>query len=248
MPPSFLSLISYFGHETLSCAGDHVFGGFRSLKSFSEPRFNFKALGRSGYHFRLVFELRTVFQPPWHDAEQDDGKLSEHETDENPSGKNHAGTFWRLFPSWLRPRDRGSGSSDAAIEMTEQTSDHPVLWPLDRCAIYHHFDVENGKSLWIMTAAEGEGNKYRFGPEAHDIRPFWDVRDARFSTNVLSTSSMDERFNASLAVLIWLANWSLSEYGKYISMLDDDLLTFVCYYSPKPLNAEGKPGTLTTAR
>ncbi len=136
--------------------------------------------------------------------------------------------MWRLLPSWLRPRGDDDAGDEAATEFTAQTSDNPDLWPLDQCAIYHHFDVENGKSLWMITAAEGEGNKLLSEPEAGQALPFRDVKDARFSTNVLSSSPIDERFRASLSVLLWLADWSLSEYGHYITMLDDDLQKLVC--------------------
>ncbi|KAG7285862.1 hypothetical protein NEMBOFW57_008156 [Staphylotrichum longicolle] len=174
--PCFLNLISSLGHDPLSNAGDHYFGGFRSLKSFSKPLFKLTALDRSGYHYQLAFEFRTVFRP-----------------------------------------------SPSEAESTAQTSDNPDLWPLDQCTIYHHFDVENGKSLWMITAAEGEANKLLSEAGTGGGPPFRDVKDVRFSTNVLSGSPVDERFRASLSVLLWLADWSLSEYGHYITMLDDDL-------------------------
>ena len=189
--PCFLNFISYFGHDPLSGAGDHIFGGFRSLKSFSEPLSNFNALDRSGYYYQLVFEFRTVFRPSSQDAENAD--------------------------------------DEAATEIITQTSDNLLLWSLDQCVIYHHFDVDNGKSLWMITAAEGEGNKPLFESESEATQgsPFRDVKNARYSTNVLSTSPIDQRFRASLSVLFWLADWSLSDYGQYITTLDDELQKWV---------------------
>lgn len=81
-------------------------------------------------------------------------------------------------------------------------------------------------------AAEGEGNKPLSEPEADQGPPFRDVKDARFRTNILSTSSIDERFRASLSVLLWLADWSRSEYRQYITMLDDEVQKLVCRSPP----------------
>ena len=237
--PCFLNFISLSGHQPLSGAGDHFFGGFRSLKSFSEPLSNFKALDRSGFHYQLAFEFRTVFRPPWQENEHVGGDLPIREmvddfADDGASGVrrgNNANTKtgWRLLPTWFRPRDGeagGEAGDEAATQTTGQTSDDTVLWPVEQCAIYHHFDVENGKSLWMITAADGESNKPS-QTDADDKSRFWDVRDVRFSTNVLSTSLVDERFRASLSVLLWLADWSLSEYSQYITLLDDSLQVLV---------------------
>jgi hypothetical protein len=89
----------------------------------------------------------------------------------------------------------------------------------------------------MMTASEGEGNKPLPGatpPEANAKQEttFRDVKDVRYSVNVLSESPLQERFKASLSVLLWLADWSLSEYGQYITMLDDRLQHLV---SPESL-------------
>ncbi len=194
------------------------------------------ALGRSGYHYQLAFELRTVFRPASQDTEYEEREIVEQFVEDDPRGMRRgdnngtAGAAWRLLPSWLRPRD-GDAGDEAATEFTGQTLENPTLWPLDQCAIYHHFDVENGKSLWMITAAEGEGNKPMFesGLGVSQGSQFRDVRNARYSTDVLSTSPIDQRFRASLSVMLWLADWSLSDYGQYITTLDDDLQKLVGY-------------------
>jgi hypothetical protein len=94
----------------------------------------------------------------------------------------------------------------------------------------------------MMTVSEGEGNKPP--PEATPSEvnakrgsTFLDVKNVRNSVNVLSESPLHERFKASLSVLLWLADWSLSEYGQYITMLDDRLQHLVCTtpHCPKAL-------------
>ena len=235
MAPCFLNFISSFGHNPLSNSGDHFFGGFRSLKSFSEPFSKFNALGRSGYHYQLVFEFRTLFRSPsgWNSEYTARDYLEEFGRD-GPRGirrgknKDNTGTAWRLLPSWLRPRG-GHAEEEAATEYTDKRADNPALCNLDQCAIYHHFDVENGKSLWMVTAAESPAIEQLFesGPEAIQRSAFWDVKTARFSTDVLSLSPIDQRFRASLSVLLWLAEWSLSEFGQYITTLDDELQALV---------------------
>jgi hypothetical protein len=109
---------------------------------------------------------------------------------------------------------------------------HSWLWPMDCCAIYHQFDVENGKSLWMMTTSQCEGNQPPPGATLSEVNVkeesmFRDVKNVRYSVDVLSECPLHERFKASLSVLLWLADWSLSEYGQYINMLDDDLEALV---------------------
>jgi len=117
------------------------------------------------------------------------------------TNNNKNDSIWRILPSWLRPRNDDAGD-EAATAFSAQSSDNPFLWPLDRCAIYHHFDVENGKSLWLITAAEGEENKL---PPVMDNFPlFRDVKDARFSVNVLSTSP---RTNTSVLACRCCSGW-----------------------------------------
>ncbi|KAK4099285.1 hypothetical protein N658DRAFT_487696 [Parathielavia hyrcaniae] len=192
--PCFLNFISYFGHEPLSRSGDHVFGGFRSLKSFSGLVLRVESLGRSGYYYQLAFELRTVFCPYALQAAEN----AERDADDEPSN---------------------NGDSD-----NSSNTSSPLLWKVDRCVVHHHFDVENGKSLWIMTAAEGDGNT---SPSALEpgVHQFRDNKNARFAVNLSSSSPIEERFRTSLAVLLWLADWSLSQYGQYITRLDNELHT-----------------------
>jgi hypothetical protein len=128
-------------------------------------------------------------------------------------------TRWRLFP-WLKPRPR---ADEEISESTDTSSDSLDLWPVGQCAVYHHFDIENGKSLWIVTAAEGE-------TQAEE--PFRDVRESRFEATAASHSSVCHRFQSSLAVFVWLADWSLSEFGFYIAALDDNLQKLVYSFIP----------------
>ncbi|KAK4125412.1 hypothetical protein N657DRAFT_631727 [Parathielavia appendiculata] len=212
--PCFLNLISYFGHEPLSGAGDLFFGGFRSLKSFSEPVFGLEALGRSGYHYQLAFEFRTVFRPSSQPAEYGD--------DWQPGG---------------RKPHRLSGEPD----VNEYDRNNPLLWPVNQCVIYHHFDVENGRSLWLMTADDDGPNNQLTASEAGLGPRFRDIKDSRFTIDVGSNSPIEERFRASLSVVLWLADWLLSEYGQYITTLDDDLQQMTQIYVGKVTGNDGRP-------
>ena len=216
--PCFLNFISYFGHGPLTGDGDLFFGGFRSLKSFVEPQSNVSALDRSGYHYQLVFELKTVFSPSW---EEDDATTIYHPDQETgePAGLtlqiSNKKTWWKHLVSLFGPGYR-------AQDIEEETPPDPDsesqrLWPLMQTAIYHHFDVKNGKSLWIITTTDEEATeKYR------------DVREVMHTPKALiSTSSTEERFKSSLDVLTWLGEWSLSDYGFYIAELDDRLQNLV---------------------
>ncbi|KAK0750804.1 hypothetical protein B0T18DRAFT_57114 [Schizothecium vesticola] len=67
--PSFLQFISYNGSRPLTSGSDLLFGNLRCLKFFGGPDATVNALGRSGHHYQLVFEIKTVFNPQdWRDA------------------------------------------------------------------------------------------------------------------------------------------------------------------------------------
>ncbi|KAK3319641.1 hypothetical protein B0T19DRAFT_445443 [Cercophora scortea] len=211
--PCFLNYISNFGHDPLTGDSDLFFGGFRSLKSFTQaPRFNVEALGRSGFHYQLAFELKTVFDPRGWEGGEDaqtvagaGGEMASEDGEELEQGW----LGWLL--SWLTRRD------DAAVEEDEgpdEELENQDLWPVTQTAVYHHFDVDNGKSLWIITTSEKKtSHKFR------DVKGSLSSIRASMSTH----TPEHERFQSSLEVLVWLGEWSLSEYGFYIAALDDNL-------------------------
>ncbi|KAK3366203.1 hypothetical protein B0T24DRAFT_670308 [Lasiosphaeria ovina] len=62
--PAFLNYISHSGLDSLTGHSDLYLGGFRHLKSFSnssDPRLDVKMLGRSGFHYQLAFDFKSVF-------------------------------------------------------------------------------------------------------------------------------------------------------------------------------------------
>ncbi|KAK3690403.1 hypothetical protein B0T22DRAFT_481582 [Podospora appendiculata] len=205
--PCFLNYISNFGHDPLTGDSDLFFGGFRSLKSFThEPRFNVEALGRSGFHYQLAFELKTVFDPKGWEAEDGQTAVGEAESED---GEPPEPGWARRFLSWLTGRD------DAVVEDEgpDEEQENQDLWPVTQTAVYHHFDVDNGKSLWIITTSEKKTNE-----------KFRDVKGSLSTITSMSTTTPErKRFQSSLEVLVWLGEWSLSEYGFYIAALDDNL-------------------------
>ncbi|KAK3345814.1 hypothetical protein B0T25DRAFT_264461 [Lasiosphaeria hispida] len=213
VPATFLSFISNLGRGSrIIDNGNILFGGFRSLKSFARPGFGVEALGRSGLHFQLVFELKAVFDPQgWLDENDapDDGDMDAESGvgDTRPKARR---SFW----AWLKGDDDFLGAQETKTDLPRPRD--LGKWTITQSAFYHHFDIYNGKSLWILTTNDRSA-KPAFGS-------FRDVRNAATATSRVSThTSMRERFRTSFDVMLWIGEWSLSEYSFYISALEENL-------------------------
>ncbi|KAK4207007.1 hypothetical protein QBC37DRAFT_393089 [Rhypophila decipiens] len=203
--PYFLDHISHICHESSIGLNEAPFSGFRSLKSFSPfcrvPRS--EALGRSGLHYELIFSLNTVT---------------------NPEDKAPA----ESAPAESAPEDKPPSVTTQGGEI--------IHWPITQCAIYHRFDIATGKSIWIITPP---GSASHATSDDSQIPP-WNPRRSNttskllsnfgfpFSTQLNPSSSTRARFSASLAIVTWLADWSVSQYDAYIAALYEQIqiLTF----------------------
>jgi hypothetical protein len=95
------------------------------------------------------------------------------------------------------------------------------LYGKARAVVYHHFDVDNGKSLWIITSTDPHSDET--ASDGLRDNSSNDIRSA-FLTRALSSSSpIQERFENSLRALVWLVDWSMSKYNSYITLMDDVL-------------------------
>ncbi|KAM7214010.1 hypothetical protein V8F06_010582 [Rhypophila decipiens] len=189
--PYFLEHISHICHEPDSGVSEAPFGGFRSLKSFSQspPIPEYKALGRSGLHYQLIFDFKTVI-------------------------------------TVMGPEDNAATVDTAGEDLN--------LWPITQCAIYHRFDISTGKSIWILTPP-GSTSKSSTADDDDDSLnvPPWDPNKCKTTSELLSSFGVTspvgaspcptDRFSASLAIMVWLADWSLSEYDAYIATLDEQM-------------------------
>jgi hypothetical protein len=207
--PCFLNFISYFGHNPMTGDSDLFFGGFRSLKTFAHPNFRVEELGRSGFHYQLSFELRTMFD----EDDLDGGGL---DTEPAHASKHRSrGRF-----NWLKRPEKRHDKHEVNLDADnagdgEQNSIRRVM----QTVVYHSFDIDNGKSVWIVTSPEHpNGEKDSTKCSDYDVKGVLSTVD-----RVSSTSKTKERFQASLDVLVWLIEWSLSDYGFYIHALDDIL-------------------------
>ncbi|KAM7208246.1 hypothetical protein V8F20_001526 [Naviculisporaceae sp. PSN 640] len=188
--PYFLDHLSHVCHELPTGITETPFSGFQGLRSFSSLSLipEFEALDRSGLHYQLIFNLRTVNAPD-----------------------NTADS---------------SVSSEVGLN----------LWPITQCAVYHRFDIRTGKSLWILTPPGTPSSTRGSAGEGLDNDvgiPPWDPQKSNTTGQLLShfgvpyaidsSSSITERFSASLTIMTWLADWSLSEYDSYIASIEEQL-------------------------
>ncbi|KAM7205945.1 hypothetical protein V8F33_000775 [Rhypophila sp. PSN 637] len=186
--PYFLEHISHICHEPDSGVSEAPFGGFRILKSFSHfsPLPPHEALDRSGLHYQLIFDFKTV----------------------------------------MDPQDNAATVATAGEDLN--------LWPITQCAIYHRFDISTGKSIWILTPPGSTSSTSIADDDDDSLNiPPWDPNKCETTSELLSSfgvtsplgpsSSLTDRFSASLAIMVWLADWSLSEYDAYIATIDEQM-------------------------
>ena len=204
--PCYLNFLSYFAHNTMTGERDLFFGGFRSLKSFSKPLLRVEELDRSGLHYQLAFELRTLFGVKQHQDEVNKEQAGDREEEYSASAPraHESGPL-----SWFGRKDDTKEEEEAPLQ-ADEVKVKPL--PVTQTVVYHHFDIDNGKSLWILTS-----------PEYTTAEEFYDVRRVLSAVDTGSNRPTKDRFKSSLEVLLWLVEWSLSEYGFHISALDESL-------------------------
>ena len=140
--------------------------------------------------------------------------LKSFSSSQSPSSKalDRSGLQYQLVFE-LKTVINPSGSDDGATVVT--SSDELDIWPITQCAIYHRFDVLNGKSLWILTPPVGESasSPWNKSKTATDLL-------SNFGASSTPTSPT-QCFTTTLAIVTWLADWSLSEYDLYLATLEE---------------------------
>jgi len=205
--PHFLGFLSHICQDDGSDMGKVPFGGFQRLGSFARtptPAGAIKSvLGRSGHQHELVFELRTVC------SISGNGAAAESEPD-GPDGE---------------PRQKTTQIVNDNIDSESDTSSQAglKLWPITQSVIYHRFDVITGKSLWIITAGDGDRSK--------TLSPFQTTRDVEDSLSGLGVSMAPKFaarcFASTLSALVHLGDWSLSDFDSYITTLNKEMQELV---------------------
>ncbi|KAK3996221.1 hypothetical protein QBC44DRAFT_159467 [Cladorrhinum sp. PSN332] len=95
------------------------------------------------------------------------------------------------------------------------------LRPVIQSVIYHRFDLETGKSLWIITAGDGK--------KAPKSCPFITADSITASLSALGVSNLSnpapesESYRSTLSTLIHLSDWSLSCFDSYLTTLTKQL-------------------------
>jgi hypothetical protein len=123
-----------------------------------------------------------------------------------------------------------------SVEPSQSQSKLP--WSIRQCAVYHTFDVENGRTSWIIV----KGNK--------DIKNRVTETSKRQMHGEGSLNSRGDAFAASLDTHLLLCNWSGENWRWYINDLEDQLqtltrgvLAFQVERTPTPLSS---PSPLNT--
>jgi hypothetical protein len=112
-------------------------------------------------------------------------------------------------------------------------------------AIYHQFDVETGRALWIITGPlqprRQEGAYNPLWAEVHN--------NLRYSRYSIASDCADERFAASLDILTHLAEWCIGDGAYYLHNMDQRLEEIVSYHNQRVLRTSRKaPGLIQQVR
>jgi len=98
-----------------------------------------------------------------------------------------------------------------SVESTRSSSKIP--WSIRQCAVYHTFDVESGRMLWIVV----KGNK--------EIMKRVTEVSQNSTQNGDPFKSRSAAFSASLKTHLVMCNWSGENWRWYINALEDRLST-----------------------
>jgi hypothetical protein len=100
------------------------------------------------------------------------------------------------------------------LKSVERSSDKHWPWSIRQTAVYHSFDVENGKAFWIMVKGSKLMKERIQASTAKDAVGSLDLK--RFGSNC-------EAFASSLATHLVLADWCDEEWRWYLNYLEERL-------------------------
>ncbi|KAH6872126.1 hypothetical protein BKA58DRAFT_410329 [Alternaria rosae] len=117
-----------------------------------------------------------------------------------------------------------------SVEPTSRRSKEP--WSIRQCAVYHTFDVENGKMIWIIV----KGNK--------EIQKRVTEVSERSTHSGDPLRSRSNAFTISLETHMLLCNWSGENWRWYINDFEDQLQALT--RGVNALEVERKPSPLSS--
>ncbi|KAH8891459.1 hypothetical protein GQ53DRAFT_823491 [Thozetella sp. PMI_491] len=210
---AYLSFLSYFGYKSVTSESDALFGGFRYLRRLDDskdtPRHNTSSqplLGRSGHDFQLAFEFKAVFL---HREKKSQASINRERTDYKMRTSEYS---WSRSWWWeRRQKDEPALPYDVRDKLR--------AYLITQAAVYHHFDLDNGKALWIITGPNEELLDETGIPDDSLTTSERYLRSYRNYVDV-RTNSPGERLRSALDVILWIGQWSLSEFAWYIDLLD----------------------------
>jgi hypothetical protein len=111
-------------------------------------------------------------------------------------------------------------------------------WRRPTAAVYHQFDVLNGTALWVITSP------LRSFPNSHPENRLWkSVHDGLGGDYHVSSDELHERFNASLGVILSIAELSVGDYSFYLQDKEELILEVV-----RPPNSFGRTSSECKSR
>ncbi|KAK4158935.1 hypothetical protein QBC43DRAFT_328170 [Cladorrhinum sp. PSN259] len=115
---------------------------------------------------------------------------------------------------------------EAATQPSVNGKEGVNIWPITQSVVYHRFDVSTGKSVWILTAGKED-----------EANPFYNAQEIKESLSGLhhpvTPNTIDGCFASNLSAMVWLGDWSLSEFDAYITMLDEQMQLLALSYINK---------------
>ena len=108
----------------------------------------------------------------------------------------------------------GCGFEIAYSLKSVEPSKDQLPWSIRQCAIYHSFDVENGRSVWIFVKGNQKmKNRIRSAMNSDRL------------VNISAFETVDCAFASSLVAHLVLCDWAGENWRWYINHLEQDLQT-----------------------
>jgi hypothetical protein len=173
--PYYLKLITSFGYQAR--ASDPNIGSISCKTFFKKPGHRVKKLGRSGYHFRLTFQLTSFHQD-------------------------------------------------------KSREDDPANWSRYRTAIYHSFDIEEARSLWIITTPlRPSCSTLGLPGDIETDNYLWQrIKESIEEKSIEESIASDNpraRLEATFQVLLALAEWGWEDWCFYLHHISEDIMHIV---------------------
>jgi len=142
-------------------------------------------------------------------------------------GSFYSKTYFKSFGPKVARLGRSGRHFQMAFQLTSYYKDSDRVdnetrftWAKYRAAVYHHFDIEEARSLWIITTPR------RSEPRSEE-RELWRGIDESANKSFATASTHEAWLKANLGVFLALADWSWSRWCVYVYHIGNEATEIV---------------------